>query len=118
MKDALFELMERNAQGHITSIVYKVQRPIDYSGNLDWLIIVPQLNVTSDQKEIHRSQWMESLRKDVGCTFGILKGHWRKLKTCIQLHGVEVADEIWMTYCALHNWLLKLMGWILNGMAP
>jgi hypothetical protein len=39
-----------------------------------------------------------------------LKGRWRILKTGIRLHGVEVADKIWKTCCALHNMLLEVDG--------
>ena len=41
------------------------------------------------------------------CTFEILKGRFCALKPGIHLHGVDVADNIWMTCCALHNMLLK-----------
>jgi hypothetical protein len=60
--------------------------------------------------EIRWSQWIESLRKDVECTSGILKGQWRILKTGICLHGVKATNKIWMTCCALHNWLLEING--------
>ena len=53
------------------------------------------------------SKWLESMQKDVECTFGILKGRFRILKTGIPLHGVEATDRIWMTCCALHNFLLR-----------
>jgi hypothetical protein len=46
---------------------------------------------------------LTELRKDVECTFGILKGRWRILKTGIRVHNTEVSDNIWMTCCALHN---------------
>jgi hypothetical protein len=46
----------------------------------------------------------------VGCTFGILKGQWRILKAGICLHGTAIADAIWKTCCALHNWLLEVDG--------
>lgn len=36
---------------------------------------------TTSRMEIRFSAWLESLRKDVECTFGILKGQWRVLKT-------------------------------------
>ena len=39
-------------------------------------------------------------------SFGILKGRWRILKSGIRVHGIETADQIWLTCCALHNWLL------------
>jgi len=57
--------------------------------------------------EIRWSEWLESMRKDVECTFGILKGRWRILKSGVCLHGVREADKIWETCCALHNWLLE-----------
>jgi hypothetical protein len=68
------------------------------------------MKVTQDQREIRWSKWIESLRKDVECTFGILKGRWRILKTGVRCHGVEACDKIWMTCCALHNWLLEIDG--------
>jgi hypothetical protein len=65
---------------------------------------------TLDQREIRSSQWLESMRKDVDCTFGILKGRWRILKAGVRVHGVEKCDQIWLTCCALHNWLLDTDG--------
>jgi Plant transposon protein len=53
---------------------------------------------------------MESIRKDVECTFGIIKGRFCILKAEIRLYGVETADKIWMTCSALHNWLLDVDG--------
>ena len=47
------------------------------------------------------------MRKDVECTFGIMKGRFRILKTGIPLHGIEATDKIWHTCCALHNFLLE-----------
>ena len=50
------------------------------------------------------------MRKDVECTFGILKGRWKCLKYGIRMHGVECCDKIWLTCCALHNMLLEVDG--------
>ena len=51
------------------------------------------------------------MRKDVDCVFGILKGWWRILKTGIRgVQGVEAVDKVWLTCCALHNWLLEIDG--------
>jgi hypothetical protein len=46
----------------------------------------------------------------VECTFGILKGRWRILKTGIRLHTLEAADRFWKMCCALHNMLLDIDG--------
>jgi hypothetical protein len=50
------------------------------------------------------------MRKDVECTFGILKGRWRILKSGIHLHSAVATDRIWFTCCAFHNWLLEVDG--------
>jgi hypothetical protein len=51
-------------------------------------------------------QWLESMLKDVECTFEILKGPWQILKTGVQVYGVDKVDQVWFTCCVLHNWLL------------
>jgi hypothetical protein len=56
------------------------------------------------------SEWIESFRKDAECTFGILKGRFRVLKTGIRLDGPAASDKIWLTCCALHNLLLQADG--------
>jgi len=59
------------------------------------------------------------MRKDVECTFGILKGRFRVLKTGIPLHGIEACDKVWYTCFALHNFLLEednlSEGWDVNN---
>jgi hypothetical protein len=80
------------------------------NGYLNWSTTVPPMKDSSYRSEIRFSQWLESLRKDVECTFGILKGRWRILKTGIRLHNTAAADKIWLTCCALHNMLLDVDG--------
>jgi hypothetical protein len=75
---------------------------------LNWLCMVPPFGVTNNVNKICWSKWLESIRKDVECTFGILKGRWRILKAGVQIHGVNSVSYIWLTCCALHNWLLKI----------
>ena len=53
---------------------------------------------------------MESIRKVMVCTFGILKGRFRILKAGVRLHGVDVVDDIWKIWCILHNILLEVDG--------
>jgi hypothetical protein len=80
------------------------------NGYLEWSTTVPPLKGSCVRSELRFSQWLESMRKDVECTFGILKGRWRILKTGIRLHNTEVSDNIWLTCCALHNMLLDVDG--------
>ena len=60
--------------------------------------------------EIRWSKWLESMQKDVECTFVVLKGRWRILKSGIHLQGIDAVDNIWLMCCALHNWLLEIDG--------
>ncbi len=32
------------------------------------------------------------------------------MKLGIRIQGVDVVDNIWLTCCALHNWLLEIDG--------
>jgi hypothetical protein len=46
-----------------------------------------------------------------------MKGRWRILKAGVRLWGVLSVDEVWLTCCALHNWLLDIDGFggVWNG---
>lgn len=89
---------------------YKGAYVIVDNGNLKWQCTIPPFKETLSMEELRWSRWLESMRKDVECTFGILKGRWRILKTGIRLHSFESVDNIWKTCCALHNWLLEVDG--------
>ena len=80
------------------------------NGYLAWSATVAPIKKSCSQKEIRLSKWLEAIRKDVECTFGILKGRWRILKTGIRQHSLECCDDIWFTCCALHNMLLDVDG--------
>lgn len=88
-----------------------VYRPVcPCFGYLRWSTTVPPFKVTNLETEIRWSRWVESMQKDVENTFGILKGRFRVLKTGIRVEGVDCVDKIWLTCCALHNWLLDIDG--------
>lgn len=53
------------------------------------------------------SKWIESMRKDVECCFGILKGRWRILKTGLLIQDANVVGNIFKTCVCLHNELLE-----------
>jgi hypothetical protein len=56
------------------------------------------------------SKHIESLRKDVECTFGILKKRFMILKHACRLHNIEDMERIFRTCCVLHNILLARDG--------
>lgn len=56
------------------------------------------------------SNMVESLRKDVECTFGILKGCFSILRYGSRFMDVKLCDAIFLTCCGLHNVRKKDIG--------
>lgn len=53
---------------------------------------------------------MELFRKDVECTFGILKSRWRFLRNPIEYHDKMTIESAMHTACALHNMIIDHFG--------
>ena len=105
-----FKLAEKGADGTVHEVEYRGAWLIVDNGYLNWSCTIAPFKTTTTVAELRFSEWIESLRKDVECTFGILKGRFRILKSGIRLHGVEAVDKVWKTCCALHNLLLEFDG--------
>ena len=89
-----FGLFEKERNGETIKVNYLVGYVIVDIGYLRWSYTVPPFKLTNRQSEIRWSKWVDSMQKHVECTFGILKGRWRVLKTCIRCRGVEDVDKI------------------------
>ena len=74
--DVEFELHEYNHDGIVVTRKYKGGYLIVNNGYLRWSITVPPFKVTSRLDEIRWSKWVESMKKDVECTLGIMKGRF------------------------------------------
>ena len=105
LNDVVFELYDIDTHGNVVKQKYSGAWVIVNNGYLNWATTVPSMKASCKRPEIRFSQWLESIRKDVKCTFGIMKGRFRILKT-----GQRPADKIFRTCCALHNWLLNVDG--------
>ena len=110
LSDYEFYLYERSSGNQVRSVKYNGCWLVVDNGYLDWSTNIPPFTVSNFIPEIRFSEWLESIRKDVECTFGILKGRWRILKTGIRIHGTQSCDDIFKTCCALHNLLLEVDG--------
>ena len=51
------------------------------NGYLPWSVTMPPSKYPTSTKELRWSQWLESMRKDVECFFGILKKRFKILLT-------------------------------------
>jgi hypothetical protein len=76
-----------------------------------WRCLQCPLKHTSIPKDALWSKWVESVRKDVECVFGILKGRFRCLKLPIYHHDQETIDNMFFTCCIIHNMLLSEDGY-------
>jgi hypothetical protein len=68
-----FELFEKDQNGNVLTIKYSGPYLIVDNGYLSWSTTVPPSKCPATQQELKWSNWLESIRKDVECTFGILK---------------------------------------------
>ena len=113
--DIEFELLERDpVTKNIKVVRYTGAWLIVDNGYLSWSTLIPPITNPLTWPEFRFSKWIESMRKDVECTFGILKCRFAVLKRGINLHGIEATDKIWLTCCALHNFLLEEDGLEMN----
>ncbi len=80
LDDVNFELLAHDKDGKVKKLHFSGAYLIVDNGYLNWLCTVPPFGVINNVNEICWSKWLESMRKDVECTFGILKGRVRILK--------------------------------------
>ena len=64
----------------------------------------------TDMKDVFWSEWVESVRNDVECTFGILKQRFRILKHPFQYHSLDLMEDIFIVCDMIHNALLIVDG--------
>eukprot|EP00656_Telonema_subtile_P009254 TRINITY_DN14344_c0_g1_i1.p1 TRINITY_DN14344_c0_g1~~TRINITY_DN14344_c0_g1_i1.p1 ORF type:complete len:245 (-),score=52.71 TRINITY_DN14344_c0_g1_i1:36-770(-) len=113
--DAQYELVDKDGQWYLMAGVWILCD----GGYHRWKVMQCPLKAErlSDESERAFSRRAESVRKDVECLFGILKGRWRLLKLPMLYHGNnsrKKCDNVFMTCCMLHNILLQhdgLMDW-------
>ena len=98
---------------------YNVDGEIEYergiylicdNGYLRWpQSICPYSAYDAATLEGYFSSNIESVRKDVECTFGILKKRWKVLNNGLLFHDIKTCQKIFITCCCLHNFLLDIM---------
>ena len=106
--DYEFKLYERNTVGEIVEVVYKGVWFMVDNGYLSWSCTVPPDGNGVTYEIIRFSEWLESMRKDVECLFGIMKGRFLILRYGIRFHKIVMCDKLWVTCCAMHNMLLDI----------
>jgi hypothetical protein len=72
-----FKLVLYDSNKNIVQTFYTGVYVIVDNGYLPWSCTVPPFSITNKIAKTRWLKWIESMRKDVECTFGILKGRWR-----------------------------------------
>ena len=109
-KDFIFHLKEKDADGKVVDVAYRGVWFIVDNGYLSWSCTVPPSGNGTTYEIIRFSEWLESIRKDVECTFGIMKGRFAILRYGLRFQSIVKCDQMWLTCCALHNLLLDYDG--------
>ena len=73
------------------------------------LLICPMKVYANDEEDAWSSR-LESVRKDIECVFGRIKGRFRIFKTALLFSTREKVDNAWFTACIIHNMLLQFDG--------
>lgn len=110
LNDVTFELYDKNEKGETIKVQYKGAWQLVDNGYINWSTAIPPSKNATNYDDVRWSKWVESMRKDVECTFGILKTRWRILRSPIRMKSIDDVDRVWKTCCALHNWLLEIDG--------
>ena len=75
-----------------------------------WRELQNPIKRAANMETAQYSKWLESVRKDIECTFGILKGRFRILKIPMLLQKQDQIDNVFKTCCVLHNMILAYNG--------
>jgi hypothetical protein len=107
LSDYQFNLYETDEEDNIIEKSYNGCWILCDNGYQNWPVLMAPMKDANLFTDIRWSKWVESVRKDVECTFGIMKGRFRILKIGIRLQSIAAVDKLWCTCCALHNMLLE-----------
>ena len=66
-------------------------------------LIPPYKNQVDGTDQKRWSKWVESLRKDVECSFGIMKKQFRNIKNRSRYHNKETLETIFYCCAIMHN---------------
>ena len=101
-KDYDFWLRNNEGEWEVLHGVYLI---VD-GGYHRWSVLQCPLKQSSSAQECLHSRWLESVRKDVECVFGILKTRFRCLKLPSRFHDLQILEDLFVTCAILHNMLL------------
>ena len=104
--DVVFEIVDSNGKKIIVKGAYVIT-----DGGYESLSIFVNPQILNSTREcIVWSEFVEAVRKDVGCTFGILKCRFHFLKIGSRFMEQIIIESAFISCCIIHNMLLSLDG--------
>lgn len=101
-KDVEFSLYNENGSFTTYAGCYLIS---DCGYTRQWMFQMPVHNAC-DARSVYWSEFLESVRKDVERTFGILKARFLFLWHGVQYHDPSTITAAMQCCCILHNWIL------------
>ena len=108
--DKTFKLLGKDGDGNQIVVNQQGYYLICDGGYHKWRVLQCPNKYTANENFRRLSQRIESLRKDVECTFGILKIRFKILKYPLLYRKEKTINLIFRTCCVLHNILLDVDG--------
>ena len=103
-RDVIWSYIDKYGDACIDSGVYYICD----NGYCRWPVtICPYKHQSLSTPEGEWSDNLESVRKDVECTFGILKKRWRILDHGLKFRSLRTCEKIFISCCILHNMMLN-----------
>ena len=87
--DNTFSLFEYDENNNIVEVKYSGVWFMVDNGYLSWSCTVPPVKDGATYEVIRLSEWLESMSKDVKCTFGILKGRFFILRYGLRFKSIK-----------------------------
>ena len=100
--DVTYTLKGADGADHVWRGVYFITD----NGYAKWRIMQAPLKHCRTYDEYKWSTRLESMRKDIECTFGVLKVRFRILSSSIRMQYQAYVDNIFVAACIMHNMLL------------
>ena len=84
LSNSEFELLEYDNEENIIAVKYRGIWLLSDNGYLTWSTTIPPYKQTNILTHLLFSEWVESMRKNIECDFGILNGRF-----CILKYGMQ-----------------------------
>jgi hypothetical protein len=102
-EDYYFIIYDKKGKASIVKGLYFITD----NGYPRWAVLIRPDNNAQDSADVFFMKWIESVRKDIECVFGILKSRFRFLRNAISYHSPKTITNAFKVAATLHNILLK-----------